>query len=78
MLRYPRVEVIKRTSYMPTYREDYEVQTMRHNRPMQSKYGMGKARANAHARRELALLKKEGYGKAVYNSMKIDLKTFIR
>lgn len=63
---------------MPTYREDYEVQTMRPNRPMQSKYGMSKAQAHAHARRELALLKKEGYGKVVYNSMMIDLKTFVR
>lgn len=78
MLRYPRVEVIKWTSYVPTYREDYEVQTMRPNRPMQSKHGMSKVQAHAHARRELALLKKEGYGKVVYNSMMIDLKTFVR
>lgn len=78
MLRYPRVEVIKRTLYVPTYREDYEVQTMRPNRPMQSKHGMSKAQANAHARRELSLLKKEGYDKAVCNSMMVDLKTFVR
>ena len=36
MLRYPRIEVIKRIIYVPIYRESYEVQTMRPNRPMQS------------------------------------------
>lgn len=77
MLRYPRIEVIKRTLFVPTYREEYEVQIMRPNRPMKSKYGMSKAQANAHARRELALLKKEGYAKAVYNSMMIELEKFI-
>ncbi len=51
---------------------------MRPNRPMQSKHGMSKAQANAHARRELSLLKKAGYDKAVYNSMMVDLKTFVR
>ena len=48
MLRYPRIEVIKRTLFVPTYREEYEVQIMRPNRPMKSKYGMSKAQANAH------------------------------
>lgn len=77
MLRYPRIEVLKRTSFVPTYREEYEVQTMRPNHPMKSKYGMSRAQANAHARRELALLKKEGYRKVVYNSMMIELEKFI-
>lgn len=31
MLRFPRIEVIKRTIYVPIYRESYEVQTMRPN-----------------------------------------------
>lgn len=76
MLRYPRIKVIKCTLFVPTYREEYEVQTMRSNRPMKSKYGMSKAQVNAHARRELALLKKEGYGRVVYNSMIIELEKF--
>ena len=77
MLRYPRIEVIKCTSFVPTYREEYEVQTMRPNRPMKTKYGMSKTQANAHAWRELALLKKEGYRKVVYNSMMIELGKFV-
>lgn len=77
MLRYPRIEVIKHTSFVPTYWEEYEVQTMRPNRPMKSKCGMSKAQANAYARHELSLLKKEGYSKVVYNSMMIELEKFI-
>ena len=57
MLRYRRIEVIKRTIYVPIYRESYEVQTMRPNRPMQSKFGMSKTQANAYSKRMLALLK---------------------
>ncbi|WP_277070129.1 hypothetical protein [Prevotella corporis] len=78
MLRYPRVEIIKRKTFVPIYREQYEVQTMRPNRPIRSKASMTKQQANAYARRELAFLKKEGYEKVVYNSMMIDLSKFIR
>ena len=77
MLRYPRIEVIKRTIYVPIYRESYEVQTMRPNRPMQSKFGMSKTQANAYSKRMLALLKKEGYDKAIFKSVLIDLRKFV-
>ena len=77
MLRYPRIEVIKRIIYVPIYRESYEVQTMRPNRPMQSKFGMSKTQANAYSKRMLALLKKEGYDKAVFNSSMVDLRKFV-
>ena len=77
MLRYPRIEVIKCTSFVLTYREEYEVQTMRPNRPMKTKYGMSKTQANAYSKRMLALLKKEGYDKAVFKSVLIDLLKFV-
>ena len=77
MLRYPRIEVIKRIIYVPIYRESYEVQTMCPNRPMQSKFGMSKTQANAYSKRMLALLKKEGYEKAVFNSSMVDLRKFV-
>lgn len=35
-----------------------------------------KSQAMAYSRREVALLKQEGYTKAVYNSMLVDLSTF--
>ena len=76
MLRYPRVEIIKRKTFAPIYQERYEVQTMRPNRPMKFKQGMTKAQAMAYSRCEIALLKQEGYAKAVYNSMMVDLNTF--
>ena len=76
MLRYPRVEIIKRKTYVPIYQEYYEVQTMRPNRPMKSKFGMDKSQAMSYSRREVAKLKEEGYTKAVYNSMMVDLNTF--
>ena len=77
MLRYPRIEVIKRIIYVPIYRESYEVQTMCPNRPMQSKFGMSKTQANAYSKRMLALLKKEGYEQAVFNSSMVDLRKFV-
>ena len=77
-MKYPRVDVFKRTKYNPIYQEIYQVDTMRPNRPIRSKASMTKQQANAYARRELALLKKEGYEKVVYNSMMIDLSKFIR
>ena len=77
MLRFPRIEVIKRTIYVPIYRESYEVQTMRPNRPMQSKFGMSKTQANDYSKRMLALLKKEGYDKAIFKSVLIDLRKFV-
>lgn len=77
-MRYPRVDVFKHTKYSPIYQEVYQVDTMRPNRPIRSKTSMTKQQANAYARRELALLKKEGYEKVVYNSMMIDLSKFIR
>ena len=76
MLRYPRVEIIKRKTFAPIYQDRYEVQTMRPNRPMKFKQGMTKAQAMAYSRCEIALLKQEGYTKAVYNSMMVDLNTF--
>lgn len=76
MLRYPRVEIVKRKSYTPIYQEQYEVQTMRPNRPMKSKFGMDKSQAMAYSRREVAKLREEGYTKAVYKSMMVDLNTF--
>ena len=76
MLRYPRVEIIKRKKFTPIYQELYEVQTMRPNRPMKSKFGMTKTQAMAYSRREVAMLKQEGYTKAVYHSMLVDLSTF--
>lgn len=77
-MKYPRVDVFKRTKYNPIYQEIYQVDTMRPNRPIRSKASMTKQQANAYARRELAFLKKEGYEKVVYNSMMIDLSKFIR
>ena len=76
MLRYPRVEIIKRKTFAPIYQERYEVQTMRPNRPMKFKQGLTEAQAMAYSRCEIALLKQEGYTKAVYNSMMVDLNTF--
>lgn len=76
MLRYPRVEIIKRKTFVPIYREQYEVQTMRPNRPMKFKQGLTKAQAMDYSRREIAQLKQEGYAKAIYNSMLVDLNTF--
>ncbi|KGF42997.1 hypothetical protein HMPREF0647_10635 [Prevotella bivia DNF00320] len=76
MLRYPRVEIIKRKTFVPIYREQYEVQTMRPNRPMKFKQGLTKAQAMAYSRRVIAQLKQEGYAKAIYNSMLVDLNTF--
>ena len=67
MLRYPRVLIIKYIKYMPTYQELYKVDTMRPNRPMRSKFGLSKSQANSFARQELAVLKKEGYEKALVN-----------
>lgn len=77
-MKYPRVDIFKRTKYSPIYQEIYQVDTMRPNRPIRSKASMTKQQANAYARRELAFLKKEGYEKVVYNSMMIDLSKFIR
>lgn len=77
-MKYPRVDVFKRTKYSPIYQEIYQVNTMRPNRPIRSKASMTKQQANAYARRELAFLKKEEYEKVVYNSMMIDLSKFIR
>ena len=77
-MKFPRVDVFKRTKYSPIYQEIYQVDTMRPNRPIRSKASMTKQQANAYARRELAFLKKEGYEKVVYNSMMIDLSKFIR
>ena len=68
MIRYPRVLIIKRIKYIPTYQELYQVDTMRPNRPMRSKFGLTKSQANSFARQELAVLKSEGYEKAVFNS----------
>lgn len=51
---------------------------MRPNRPMQVRYGLNHSQANAHARRELLKLKKEGYEKAVFQSSMIDLQRFIK
>ena len=48
MIRYPRVLIIKRIKYIPTYQELYQVDTMRPNRPMRSKFGLTKSR-NTHA-----------------------------
>lgn len=76
MIRYPRVLIIKRIKYIPIYQELYQVDTMRPNRPMRSKFGLTKSQANSFARQELSVLKSEGYEKAVYNSMLIDFKTF--
>ena len=76
MLRYPRVEIIKRKKFTPIYQELYEVQTMRPNRPMKSKFEMTKSQAMAYSRREVAMPKQEGYTKAVYHSMLVDLSTF--
>ena len=77
-MKYPRVDVFKRTKHTPTYQEFFIVDTMRPNRPKCSKCWKTKLQADAYARRELALLKKEGYEKVVYNSMMIDLSKFIR
>jgi hypothetical protein len=44
---------------------------------MQSKFGMSKTQANAYSKRMLALLKKEGYDKAVFKSVLIDLLKFV-
>lgn len=76
MLRYPRVEIINRKTFVPIYREQYEVQTMRPNRPMKSRFGMNRSQAMAYLRREITLLKQERYTKAVYQSMMVNLKTF--
>lgn len=77
-MKYPRVDVFKRTKHSPIYQEFFIVDTMRPNRPIRSTKSMTKQQANICARRELALLKKEGYEKVVYNSVMIDLSKFIR
>lgn len=77
MIRYPRVLIIKRIKYIPTYQELYQVDTMRPNRPMRSKFGLSKSQANSFARQELAVLKSEGYEKAVFNSSMVDLRKFV-
>ena len=76
-MRYPRVDVFKRTKYSPIYQEIYQVDTMRPNRPMRSKFGLTKSQANSFARQELAVLKSEGYEKAVFNSSMVDLRKFV-
>ena len=50
---------------------------MRPNRPMRSKFGLSKSQANSFARQELAVLKSEGYEKAVFNSSMVDLRKFV-
>ena len=77
MIRYPRVLIIKRIKYIPIYQELYQVDTMRPNRPMRSKFGLTKSQANSFARQELAILKSEGYEKAVFNSSMVDLRKFV-
>jgi len=77
-MKYPRVDVFRRIQYSPILQEVYQVDTMRPNRPIRSTKSMTKQQANICARRELALLKKEGYEKVVYNSVMIDLSKFIR
>ena len=67
MIRYPRVLIIKRIKCIPIYQELYQVDTMRPNRPKRSKFGLSKSQANSFARQELAVLKKEGYEKALVN-----------
>ena len=47
MIRYPRVLIIKRIKYIPIYQELYQVDTMRPNRPMRSKFGLSKSQANS-------------------------------
>jgi len=76
-MKYPRVEILKKRIFVPVYKEEYEVQTMRPNKPMLVKYGMNKAKANSFARQELSRLKSEGYAKAVFETMLIDLRKFI-
>ena len=76
-MKYPRVDVFKRTKYSPIYQEIYQVDTMRPNRPMRSKFGLSKSQANSFARQELAVLKSEGYEKAVFNSSMVDLRKFV-
>lgn len=76
-MKYPRVDILKKRIYVPMYKEEYEVQTMRPNWPMQRKSGMTKAKANAFARQELSRLKSEGYAKAVFKSMLIDIRKFV-
>ena len=56
MLRYPRVVIIKHIKYIPTYQELYQVDTMRPNRPMRSKFGLSKSQANSFARQEFTTL----------------------
>ena len=67
MIRYPRVMIIKRIKYHPIYQELYQVDTMRPNKPMRCKIGLSKSQAKTFARQELAVLKSEGYEKALVN-----------
>ena len=67
MIKFPRVMIIKRIKYHPTYQELYQVDTMRPNKPMRRKFGLSKSQANSSARHELAILKSEGYEKALIN-----------
>lgn len=67
MIKFPRVMIIKRIKYHPTYQELYQVDTMRPNKPMRRKFGLSKSQANSFARQELAVLKSEGYEKALIN-----------
>ena len=67
MIRYPRVMIIKRIQYHPIYQELYQVDTMRPNKPMRCKIGLSKSQAKTFARQELAVLKSEGYEKALIN-----------
>lgn len=77
-MKYPRVDVFRCIQYSPIFQEVYQVDTMRPNRPIRSTKSMTKQQVNICTRRELALLKKEGYEKVVYNSVIIDLSKFIR
>jgi len=59
--------IIKRIKYQPIYQELYQVDTMRPNKPMRCKIGLSKSQAKTFARQELAVLKNEGYEKALIN-----------
>ena len=64
MIRYPRVLIIKRIKYIPTYQELYQVDTMRPNRPMRSKFGLTKSQANLICKTRVGCSKKRGLRKS--------------
>ena len=69
MIRYPRVLIIKRIKYIPIYQELYQVDTMRPNRPMRSKFGLSKSQANSFCKTRVGCSKKSKATKKLFTTL---------